>query len=98
MVSSKKPEIGMGATIQHWSDSTATTIIYITPKRLILREDNAQRVDKNGMSESQEYVYSPNPEGKQWLATLRKDGSWRIAKSTQIVTLDVRRQYYDYSF
>lgn len=93
-----QPEIGMGATISHWSDSTATTIVYMTPKRLILREDHAQRVDNNGMSESQEYVYSPNPDGREWLATLRKDGTWRIRKSTEIVTLGIRRQYYDYSF
>lgn len=93
-----KPEIGMGATICHWSDKTAATVVYITPKRLILREDHATRVDKNGMSESQEYAYSPNPEGREWFVSLRKDGTWRVSKSKEIVTLGVRRQYHDYSF
>lgn len=92
------PEVGMGATIYHWSDRTAATIIQVSGKRIVLQEDSAIRTDKNGMSESQSYDYSPDPNGRLWFATLRKDGNWKVSKSTEIVGIGHRRQYHDYSF
>jgi hypothetical protein len=94
-----EPQIGMGATIQHWSDRTAVTIVQIThnARRLVLQEDEATRLDNHGMSESQDYSYQRNTEGLLYVATIRKDGRYRIRYTQQLVSLGVRNFYYDYS-
>lgn len=94
------PVIGMGATIYYWSDKTAATIIQITQngKRIVLQEDRATRMDKNGVSEIQTYSYQEDPQGKIFIATLRKDGTYRVTKTSQGVSLGQRYKYHDYSF
>jgi hypothetical protein len=100
LISDIQPYVGMGATIQYWSDRHAATIIQITHdgKRLVLQEDNCIRTDNHGVSEMQEYRYERNPQGTIHLATLRKDGRYRITKTQILVALDVRNRYYDFSF
>lgn len=95
-----EPDIGMGATINHWSDRTPVTIVNITHKgkRLTLREDKATRTDNNGMSDIQSYIYENDPNGSIWTATLRKDGTYRISKGSSLIVLGYRRKYHDYSF
>ena len=97
---SNKPEIGMGATIQHWSDRTACTVIrvYYNGKRVLLQKDLAKRIDANGMSESQQYDYTPDSNGSTYLATLRKDGRYRLKGGTSPVSFGFRNEYYDFSF
>lgn len=97
---SKEPSIGMGATIQHWSDRSACTVVQITHggKRIVLQRDIATRTDNNGMSESQTYTYQVNPNGDLFYATKRKDGSFRLTKSKTLVYLGVRDEHYDFSF
>jgi hypothetical protein len=97
---SDNPMIGMGATIQVGSDSYPATVIQVTNngKRVVVQEDIATRVDTNGMSESQQYTYEPNPNGTIYIATLRKDGRWRVTGGKTPVSLGFRRKYYDYSF
>jgi hypothetical protein len=94
------PIVGMGVTISWWSDCRPGTIIDITHKgnRLIIQEDTAIRIDNNGMSESQEYIYEYNLNGSIYVGTLRKDGYYRIAKSSCAITLGYRRKFHDYSF
>lgn len=94
------PQIGMGATVCYLSDSHAYTVIEMSSsgKKLTLQRDNAERKDNNGMSESQEYIYSPNPEGAIIYVSFRKDLKFRIVKSSTLVLVGVRREYYDYSF
>lgn len=94
------PEVGMGATVNHWSDRTACTIVEVSGnlKRITLRADKTTRTDNNGMSEMQTYSYAPNPEGGLYYATLRKDGRYRLTGSKESVTIGVRNQYYDFSF
>jgi hypothetical protein len=95
-----KATVGDGATIQHWSDSTAATVVQVSAsgKRIVLQEDKATRLDKNGMSESQEYSYEPDTNGTLHFATLRQDGRYRITGSKRLVSLGIRRKYHDYSF
>lgn len=95
-----EPQIGMAATICHWSDRTPATVIEISRngKRLVLQEDISIRTDTNGMSEMQSYLYKIDPHGCLYHATLRKDGRYRIAHSKQVVFLGERRKYHDYSF
>lgn len=97
---SNHPTIGMGATIQIGSDAHPATVIQITNngKRVVIQEDTATRVDNNGMSESQHYTYEPNPQGTIHIATLRKDGRWRLTGGKTPIILGYRRKYYDYSF
>ena len=92
--------IGMGATISCGSDSYPATLIQITQngKRIVLQEDKATRTDKNGMSECQTYDYTEDSNGRIFIATLRKDGRYRITGTTQAVFVGKRRCYYDYSF
>lgn len=95
-----EPEIGMGVTICYWSDRMAGTIIDISAsgKTLVIQEDNCVRTDNNGMSESQNYIYSSNPNGQTHIVTKRKDGSFRIMKSKTLVSIGHRRAFHDYSF
>jgi hypothetical protein len=95
-----EPQIGMSATIQHWSDRSATTIVQITHngKRIVLQRDKATRTDQNGMSESQEYSYERDEKGELFFATKRKDGTFRLVGRKTIVSLGVRDEYYDFSF
>jgi hypothetical protein len=99
-ISNPEPAIGMGATIMHWSDREPVTIIQITHngKRLVLQSDTATRLDNNGMSESQEYEYEPNPNGEIHFATKRKNGTFRLVGKDTLVSLGERRKYYDYSY
>ena len=44
--------------------------------QIIVQRDNAKRTDKNGMSETQQYEYTANPEARKVTVTLRKNGRW----------------------
>lgn len=94
------PSVGTGATIHIGSDSYPATLIQVTQngKRIVLQDDEATRIDNNGMSESQEYTYQPNPNGAIHIATLRKDGRYRLMGEKIPVSIGFRRKYYDYSF
>lgn len=93
------PVLGGGATVLYWSDCHAGTVVHISPsgKTVVVREDKATRIDKNGMSESQEYAYAPNNkgEGREWIFRMTKRG-WR-AKGTG-VSFGKRQKYHDFSF
>ena len=93
--------VGDGATILHWTDRTACTVISVSPKTIVLQEDKSTRTDKFGMSDQQEYGYTPNVKGAKSTFTLRKNGKWiklgDSMKGTQCI-IGKRDQYYDYSF
>ena len=96
------PEVGMGATILMWSDRYATTIIEVSEngKQVVVQEDHAKRTDSNGMSDSQTYEYSPNPEGPTVTYTLRKNGAW-VRKGDPMKTgerLAIGRRDHHYDF
>jgi hypothetical protein len=94
------PEVGMGATLIHWSDRTPLTITDVskTAHRIFLQEDSATRTDSNGMSDAQSYDYTPNPDGRTHEATRRRDGSYRIKGGDARVLIGSRSKYHDYSF
>lgn len=94
------PEVGMGVTILMYTDRVAATITWVSKsgKTITIQRDNEIRTDSNGQSESQEYTYTPNPNGQLTTVSLRKDGRWKEAKSTTVVRLGVRDSYYDYGF
>lgn len=106
MESSKqpKPEIGLGCTILLFSDRQAATIINVNKKlnRIMIQLDTPTRTDSNGMSESQTYTFSPNPNGEKSIFTLRKNGAWvklgQAMKNGSRIAIGVRSEYHDYGF
>lgn len=97
------PAVGMGATILSWSDRRAATVTQVSKfgKRIAVVDDIATRVDKNGMSEVQEYVYTPGNSGPSYF-TLRKNGAWvregESMKGGQRIALGYRNTFHDFSF
>lgn len=97
----QEPFVGQPATILHWSDRTACTVVDVNEdeKVITVRECKATRIDGNGMSECQDYEYEENEKGSIHRARLCKDGLYHIGgvRGT-IIALGYRREYYDYSF
>jgi hypothetical protein len=94
------PQVGDGATVHYHSDDEPATVIQVTHngKRIVLQGDKAIRTDHNGMSESQSYNYERDENGAIYIATLRRDGRFRVSGGQQSVTVGSRRKYYDYSY
>ena len=109
------PYVGMGATILHWTDRSAATIIKVEVIRgvtyVTTQDDKAIRTDKNGMSESQEYSYSPDPTGCirvfkkhpktnfwKFCVLNSETGRYVQQKHGSGLKIGVREEYYDFSF
>lgn len=100
----KVPEVGMGATILMYTDRHAATVVMVLKNgtQVIVQEDIATRVDKNGMSDAQAYEYQPNKDGPVHAFSLRRNGRWvkvgESAKNGMTLHLGHRQAYHDYSF
>jgi len=103
------PFAGMPATILLWSDRDPATVISFDGKILKVQEDNAVRIDCNGMSESQNYEYSENEDGSIYCFRRDKRGFWKeVVFNSETkrynktdgagLRLGEREKYYDYSF
>jgi hypothetical protein len=106
------PEVGMGATILGWTDRHPATIVEVSKDRgavlLKVQEDDYRRLDKNGMSECQQYLYSPNPNGRVHHYRQDKSGRWvevefneetkRWNKRGGGLRIGEREKYHDFSF
>lgn len=53
------PEVGKGATILLWTDRNAYEVMEVSRdrKRVVIQKYRPKRIDKNGVSEDQEYEY-----------------------------------------
>ena len=93
------PKVGDGATIIMWSDRKAATIVRVSPsgKSVWIQQDHAKRVDPNGMSECQEYAYTPNPDAPEREYRLR-NGRWKQVGGSHGLLIGERREYHDFSF
>ena len=115
VVGEPEPFVGMGATVLHWTDRSACTIVKIEVIRKVTyittQDDDAKRKDTNGMSESQDYEYTPDPMGRLRVFKKHpKSGFWkfcvlnpdtgRYVQQTHGsgLKIGVRDEYYDYSF
>jgi hypothetical protein len=87
--------VGDGVTICYWTDRRAATVIKVTSATITVQQDISTRIDKNGVSEIQEYKYKANPKGCTSIFRLTKCG-WRN-KNKEGLMLG-RHSYYDYSF
>jgi hypothetical protein len=91
------PVAGMGCTELLYTDRHACTITRVSPsgKTFWFKRDHAKRTDDRGMSESQEWEYTPNPDAPELCARWTKRG-W-AHKGTRI-GVGYRSEYYDFSF
>jgi hypothetical protein len=72
-----EPMVGMGATEQVGSDRYPYTVVEVVNNRtIIVQRDNYVRTDNNGLSESQQYDYSPDRTGRRVTLTLRNNFRW----------------------
>ena len=105
------PKVGMAATILSWSDRSPATVIETFTKGkydyFTVQEDNAKRVDDNGMSEQQEYEYSRNPNGCTYTFRITDNGFEQVYKGESgrykkidgcSVLLGRREKFHDFSF
>lgn len=106
--SDREIRVGDGATICYYSDREPCTIIDIADNGswIKVQEDSSKRIDKNGMSDCQEYEYSRNENGSiHVFKRTRKDKSMYtdngVSKRGDYgmrLVFGVRVKYYDYSF
>ena len=101
--------IGDGVTLNYYSDEKPATVIEIDPKGkwIKVQMDIAKRIDKNGMSDCQEYEYFRDENGyiRTFYKTRIKDYTLftDTGRSTYdsygiYLSLKVRRKYFDYTF
>ena len=113
-----KPAIGMGVTLLAWSDRRPGTVRKVTELackawdfEIEVTEDDATRIDSNGMSEAQEWEYAVREDGyRQLFRRERATGKWyegRINGETHkfnrigganCILIGRREKYYDFSF
>ena len=96
---SPAPTVGMGATMYCFSDRRPFTVIEVRGRTIVkIQEDNAVRIDKNGMSECQDYEFSLDPNGSVSEVRKGRDGTWRVKGGGSVVRFGKRDKYYDYIF
>jgi hypothetical protein len=96
------PVVGMGATRLSWTDRDPFTIVEVIDARtIVVQEDEARRIDRNGMSECQTYEFTPDPDARRVTLTFRKNGRW-VEKGSPMggtpYAVGHREKYHDYSF
>lgn len=114
VIGQPEPYVGMGATLLGWTDRYPATIVQVCKSKtgevieIAVQEDDAKRVDSNGMSEAQEYEFTPNPNGTGYRFKKDRKGMWREIrmgeKGRMVFTggrglrIGERDKYYDFSF
>lgn len=107
------PQVGMGATLLGWTDRYPGTVIEVfkigKAVAIKVQADKYKRIDKNGMSESQEYEYTQDPNGSVYVFKQSSDemwsqvhknqetGRWNVSRRKGL-RLGEREMYYDFSF
>lgn len=107
------PTVGMGATILGWTDRSPATVVAVfnvgKSEFITVQYDAYKRVDGNGMSECQDYEYSPDLNGVTLTFRKSRNGSWdQVRKSEETgrwaktggpgLRIGRRERYYDFSF
>lgn len=113
VIGQPEPEVGMGATILCWTDRTPATIIEVIRTwkilHIVIQEDRAIRTDKNGMSESQTYDFTPNLEARKQRYRRSAPGKWQavalnentgrwVATGGNGLRIGERDKYHDFTF
>lgn len=101
-------EVGMGCTILMFTDRKPATVVEVIKRdngkvhAIVIQEDRARRLDKNGFSESQDYEYTPNTDAFKATYTLRSNNrfvrKYDDMNTGQKVFVGKREKYHDFSF
>ena len=93
-------KVGTGVTMLSWTDRIPGTIIEVGNNYIKVQEDIYKRVDNNGMSDCQDYEYTPNPNGT--IKTYKKARNGKFTdtgkNSGSGLIIGYRERYFDYSF
>lgn len=98
---SPAPEVGMGCTELCWTDRRAYTVVEVkSPTCVMIQRDTVTRTDTHGMSDDQDYAYTPNPEASRRTLRRNKAGQWKAQGDPKGATyrMGLRDEHYDYSF
>jgi hypothetical protein len=107
-----EPEVfvGMGVTFLSWTDRNPGTVVEVNTKKnyIVATDDSYSRTDNNGLSESQEYAYTSNPDGHKRYFRKDKNGQWRsmhhnengrlVYSGVGGLRVGKREKYHDFSF
>lgn len=90
-----EPEVGMGATMYSGSDRTPYTVIAVSSRRfkVTLQADKSVRVDDNGLSESQTWDCTPDPDGE--IRNAYRDSAGNFHCGSRRVRFGARSMYRD---
>lgn len=98
------PEVGMGMTYTIWTDREVYEVTRVKgTTKLWARRMRAKRVDNNGMSEAQDYVYVSDLRAPEEAFTFRKAANvWkRVGDPTKQAggngRLGYKRAFYDFT-
>lgn len=70
-------KVGMGVTHSVGSDSYPFTIVeVISPKKIVVQQDNVVHVSGSFMKGDAKYRYEPNDLAEKKILSLRKNGRW----------------------
>lgn len=101
----RTPKVGMGVTQCLWSDRHAWEVIAVKDERHVtVRQLTAKRIDKNGMSECQEYEFTSDEKNPTYNLYKTKKGKWVIRVGRNGVDssygwcFGTASEYYDPSF
>lgn len=107
-----EPELvaGMGVTFLSWTDRNPGTIVEVNNAKryIVVTDDSYSRIDGNGLSESQEYEYTTNPDGYKRYFRKDKNNQWREMRHNENgrlvytggcgLRVGEREKYHDFSF
>ena len=91
------PAVGMGATIIYYTDRVAGTIVKVTKCQVHVQTDKAIRIDKNGMSDAQEWRHERDPDGEIKVFHKSKRGYVNTRKGIRL-GIGYRNTFHDFSF
>jgi len=96
-----EPVVGMGVTMLSYCDRSPGTIIAVDAKGFTVQADLYKRTDSNGISESQEYEYTPDPKGATYryarVSRGTDKGKWQLGgkKNGGSIRLGHRERYWN---
>lgn len=102
--------VGEGVTCFLWSDREPYTVVEKMPKGVLrITHDDAERIDNEGMSESQKYKFTTDWNSEGILIKKNRKGQWvKVVENQNTGRLNTvegykfsigeRRKYYDFSF
>jgi hypothetical protein len=103
-----EPEVGMGATVLHWTDRSPATIVAVHRNKsgavtgVSIQGDVATVIKGGEHNGSAEYTYAANPEAPITRYTVRQNGAFvregSGAKNGERIAIGRRERYYDPSF